>query len=111
MASLLKEVNCEWLGVCYDPASLLIDGYDPIESVEPAAGKILIARARDAISGSDRHPGHETPLGYGEVDLARYLAALDQSGYHNAAFIRRTDSDRPFQDIADAKARLEAMMF
>ncbi len=110
MASLLKEVNCEWLGACYDPASLLIDGYDPIESVGPVADRILIARARDAVSGSERRPGHETPLGYGEVDLARYLAFLEQSGYHNAAFIRRTNSDRPLEDIAEAKGRLEAMM-
>jgi L-ribulose-5-phosphate 3-epimerase len=110
MASLLKEINCEWLGVCFDPASLLMEGYDPIESVEPAAGKILIARARDAISGTDRRPGHETSLGYGEIDLARYLAALDQSGYRNATFIRRTDSERPLQDIAEAKAKLEAMI-
>ncbi len=110
MASLLKEIDCEWLGVCYDPASLLIDGYDPIEGVEPTAGRILIARARDAVGGSERRPGHETPLGYGEVDWTRYLAALEQGGYHNAAFIRRTDSDRPLHDIAEAKARLEAMM-
>jgi L-ribulose-5-phosphate 3-epimerase len=111
LASLLKDINCEWLGVCYDPASLLIDGYDPIGSVEPTAGKILIARARDAVAGSDRRPGHETPLGYGELDLVRYLAALDQSGYHNAAFIRRTGSDRPLEEIAEAKARLDAMMY
>lgn len=110
MGSLLKQVNCEWLGVCYDPASLLIDGYDPIASVEPTAGHILIARARDAVSGNERRPGHETPLGFGEVDWARYLAFLEQSGYNNAAFLRRTDSDHPLQDIADAKARLEAML-
>lgn len=110
MVSLVREVNCDWLGVCYDPASLLIDGYDPIEGVGSAAGRILIARARDAVGGSDRRPGHETPLGYGEVDWARYLAMLDQAGYNNAAFIRRTESDRPLQDIAEAKARLEAMM-
>ncbi|NLE60332.1 MAG: sugar phosphate isomerase/epimerase [Planctomycetes bacterium] len=110
MASVLKEVDCQWLGVCYDPASLLIDGYDPIASAEPTAGKILIARARDAVSGSERRPGHETPLGHGEVDWARYLAFLEQSGYNNAAFLRRTESDRPLQDIAEAKAHMEAMM-
>jgi L-ribulose-5-phosphate 3-epimerase len=107
--SLLKEVNCDWLGVCYDPASLLIDGYNPLESIEPAAGRILIARARDAIGGSERQPGHETPLGYGEIDWARYLAMLDQAGYRNAAFIRRTGSERPAADIADAKQRLESL--
>lgn len=110
MASLLEELNCEWLGVCYDPASLLIDGYDPIASVEPTAGKILIARARDAAGGSERCPGHETPLGHGEVDWAGYLAFLEQSGYKSAAFLRRTEGDRPLQDIVEAKARLESML-
>lgn len=109
--ALLKEVNCEWLGVCYDPASLLIEGYDPIAGVEPSAGRILIARARDAVGGSGRRPGHETPLGRGEVDFVRYLAALDESGYRSVPFIRRTNSDRPLQDVAEAKARLEAIMY
>jgi L-ribulose-5-phosphate 3-epimerase len=107
--SLLREVNCDWLGVCYDPASLLIDGYDPLESIGPAAGRILIARARDAVGGSERRPGHETPLGYGEIDFARYLAMLDQAGYRHAAFIRRTDSEHPLEDITDAKKLLESL--
>jgi L-ribulose-5-phosphate 3-epimerase len=109
LAALLKQADCDWLGVCYDPASLFIDGYDPLAGVEPVAGRVLIARARDAVGGSERRPGHETPLGYGEVDLAGYLAALDQAGYRNAAFIRRTDSEHPFDDIADAKQRLESL--
>jgi L-ribulose-5-phosphate 3-epimerase len=109
LASLLKQADCDWLGVCYDPASLLIDGYDPLAGVEPVAGRILIARARDAVGGSERRPGHETPLGYGQVDFAGYLAALDQAGYRNAAFIRRTGSEHPLDDIADARRRLESL--
>lgn len=110
LANLLKEVGSQQLGACYDPASLLIDGFDPLSGVEPLADRILVARARDAVAGTGQNPGRETPLGQGQVDFAEYLAALDQAGHRSAPFIRRTQSPAPLQEIADAKARLDALL-
>ena len=110
VADLLGEVDCRELAACYDPASLLIDGLDPLAGVEPLADRIVIARARDAVAGAPGRPGHETPLGDGQLDLAEYLAALDQAGYRGVAFIRRTDAERPREEIADAKARIERLL-
>ncbi len=110
LADLLHKINASTLGVCYDPASLLMEGYAPLQSVEPLAGSIFIARARDAMAGSPNHPGREVPLGTGQVDLAEYLAALDQAGYHNVPFVRRTESEHPLADLADAKRRLDSML-
>ncbi len=110
MARLLKEVGAASAGACYDPGSLLIDGYDPIEGVGPLAERIVIARIRDATAGSAGHAGRETAIGEGQVDLAGYLAALDQAGYRGAGFLRRTQSDRPTRELADAKARIEALL-
>ncbi len=110
IARVLRDVNCPLLGACYDPASLLIEGYSPLSGVEPLADRILIARVRDALAGSSDRPGRETRLGEGELDLAEYVAALDQAGYHNTAFVRRVRSERPFEDLADARARLESLL-
>lgn len=110
LARVLADVNCATLGVCYDPASLLIDGVDPISGVEPVADRILIARARDAVAGLRRRPGHETAIGEGQIDFAEYLAALDQAGYRNTAFVRRTQAEHPREELARAREYLESFL-
>lgn len=109
LADLLRRINAPALGVCYDPASLLLEGGEPIAGIESVANSILIARARDAVAGTQQRPGREVPLGMGQVDLAEYLAYLDQAGYRGVPFIRRTESEHPLEDVVEAKRRLEAM--
>jgi sugar phosphate isomerase/epimerase len=109
-ADMLRRINSPTLGVCYDPASLLIDGFEPLGGIEQVANTILLARARDALAGSPQHPGREAPLGSGQLDLPEYLAALDQAGYRNVPFIRRTESQHPLDEIADAKRKLDKLI-
>jgi sugar phosphate isomerase/epimerase len=106
LADLLRRINAPSLGVCYDPGSLLLEGADPVAGIAAVANSILIARARDAVAGSPQRPGREVPLGAGELDLPAYLAQLDQAGYRNVPFIRRTESEHPLEDVAEAKRRL-----
>lgn len=110
IAALLGETARASLGACYDPASLLIDGFDPLAGMEPLAERILIARLRDALAGSKQRPGRETAIGQGQIDFAEYWAALEQAGYHNSTFIRRTDADNPLRELADAKRHLESLL-
>jgi sugar phosphate isomerase/epimerase len=110
LAGLLQNVNCDSLGVCYDPASLLMDGFNPLDGVTTLADRIMIARARDAVAGTNRRPGREVALGEGQVDMRSYLAALEAAGYGNPAFIRRTDAEDPMQELAEAKQRLETLL-
>ncbi|HOA74168.1 MAG TPA: sugar phosphate isomerase/epimerase family protein [Phycisphaerae bacterium] len=109
-ADLLRRINSPTLGMCYDPASLLIDGFEPLAGIEPVANTILLARARDALAGSSQRPGREVPLGEGQIDWPEYLAALDQAGYRNVPFIRRTEARRPLEELADAKRKLERLV-
>lgn len=110
LSQVLNQIGAGTLGVCYDPASLLIDGFDALEGIGPLANTILIARARDALAGSARQPGREVPLGSGQIDFAGYLAALDQAGYRSVPFVRRTDPEHPAEELADAKRRLEQLL-
>jgi len=110
IAALLKRIDCPTVGTCYDPGSLLMDGYDPIAGLEPLADRILIARARNAVAGTSQRPGRETALGEGQMDLAEYLAGLDQAGYRRGPFLRRTQALDPAAELADARRRLEAML-
>jgi len=107
IADLLKEIGSVGLGACYDPASLVMQGFDPLAAVDPLADRIFLSHVRDAVAGSERRPGYETPMGEGQVDLPEYLAALDQAGYRGVQLIRRSGATHPLEDIADAKSRLE----
>lgn len=110
LSELLHRINAPALGVCYDPASLLLEGREPLAGMESVANSIFIARARDAMAGSEQRPGREVPLGTGQVDLADYLAHLDQAGYKSVPFIRRTQSEHPLDDVAVAQRRLQSLM-
>jgi sugar phosphate isomerase/epimerase len=110
LARVLREVNCPALGACYDPASLLINGYDPIGGVESLANDLVLARARDAIAGSGARPGYETALGEGQIDLESYLAALEAAGHRRPPFVRRTASQNALQDLEQAKAHLDRLL-
>jgi L-ribulose-5-phosphate 3-epimerase len=110
LASLVRGIDCAMLGVCYDPASQLMEGADPLAGVEQLADTIRIAHLRDAIAGSAARPGHETPLGRGQVDFAEYLAALDQAGYKRTPFLRRSGAEHPIEELAEAKAKLDRLL-
>jgi len=110
LAGMLREIGCPWLAACYDPASLIIEGFDPLAGMEPLADRIVSARGRDALSGSAGRAGREVPLGEGHLDLPAYLAALDQAGYRDAPFLRRTEALDPQAELAAAKSRLERLL-
>jgi len=110
LSELIRKTNCPTIAACYDPATMLIDGFDPLAGIEPLADRIVLARVRDAVAGSPRRPGHESQIGQGQIDMTEYFAALEAAGYRGTAFIRRAQSERPLQDIADAKKHVESLL-
>ncbi len=110
LSKLLREMNAPGLGAAYDPAGLLIDGFEPMAGMEPLAGCILNARIRDAVAGTGARPGREVAVGSGQIDFTEYLAMLDQAGYRGTGFIRRTGAERALDEVADAKRRIEDLM-
>lgn len=107
---LLQAVSSPSVGVCFDPASLLIEGFDPMRDADTLAEHLQIARVRDAVAGLTDRPGRETPIGQGQVDFAEYLAWLDQAGYRRVPMIHRTGAANPRDEIAHAKAYLESLI-
>ncbi len=110
LAAMLREIGCPQLAACYDPASLMIEGFDPLAGMAPLADRIVAARGRDALSGSAGRAGREVALGEGHLDLPAYLAALDEAGYRDVPFLRRTEAVDPVAELAAAKARLERLL-
>ncbi|MHB0877315.1 MAG: sugar phosphate isomerase/epimerase family protein [Anaerolineae bacterium] len=108
MADFLKAVASDGLAVNYDPANLVMKGFDHIEGVRILAPWIVHTHAKDGVrlpSGA----GEEVPLGEGGVGFPRYLQALRQAGYDGYLTVEREVGDDPERDIRMAVAFLGSL--
>ncbi|MCO6438233.1 MAG: sugar phosphate isomerase/epimerase [Phycisphaerae bacterium] len=110
VATLLKRLGCPSVRVGLDPAALVMHGMNPLKIIEWAARDIALLHARDATAGRVDRPGHESPLGEGEVDLAGVMACLAAADYGGPMIIRRTQSANPRNDIARASAIVRGLL-
>ncbi len=109
VAKVLDALRCPSLRLGVDPAALVMQGINPIKFIEMLGASATLIHARDATAGSSGHPGHETRLGEGEVDLigvAEALAGLDYSG---PIIARRVDSASGSLDLAAAMTQLKRL--
>jgi len=103
LAELIKQLDCPMIRVCYDPAALLLAGYEPLAGIEHLADQIILAHVRDAVGGSGYRTAHETPLGEGQIDLAEYIAYLHEAGYFGPQIVRRLHAENPLAELAKAR--------
>ncbi|MBX3396335.1 MAG: sugar phosphate isomerase/epimerase [Phycisphaerae bacterium] len=110
LRSMLQTVNCPNLTACCDSGGMLLRGENPHRVADVLAGRIRIARARDAVAGDAGAPGHETAPGEGQLDPAAFLAALHEAGARGPLILSRTTGDQRIHDIALAKRRFESLL-
>lgn len=110
LAGVLDAVRCPALRVCLDPAAMVMQGVNPMASVEQWIEHTAMLHARDGTAGLDEHAGHETPLGQGDVDLVGILAVLDAADMRGPYILRRTDSTSPVADLTDARDTLMQLL-
>lgn len=97
LARMLDSVQAGGIGANFDPANLVMRGYDHMASARDLAGYIVHAHAKDGRRGDG-----ELPLGEGDVDFPKYLALLDELAYSGFHTIERETGDDPLADIAQA---------
>ncbi len=104
LRTTLDELQSPSIKVNFDPANrLLYDMGDPIKPVETIAKDIRSVHVKDA-----RRPrtkcqwGEEVPLGEGEVDIPRFIRALNAVGYKGPLIIEREVGDQSgrLRDVA-----------
>jgi sugar phosphate isomerase/epimerase len=119
----LVDVGSAGIGVNLDPANLImVLNDDPVQAVHTLAGHIVHTHAKDGVQYKPCDPVkvyaafaeggieglnigelfNELPLGQGAVDWDRYLAALEQVGYHGYLTIEREVGANPEADIRTA---------
>jgi sugar phosphate isomerase/epimerase len=109
LAELLAQFNNPALGINYDPANLLMNGFDPIDGVGVFADHIVYVHAKDAIGGKGRQ-GREVELGQGDVDYPAFLAALDGAGYHGWHTVEHKRAADPVAELAAACEYLKGLV-
>jgi sugar phosphate isomerase/epimerase len=106
----LNELKAPNLKVNFDPANMLLyDMGDPIRAVEILGPDIRSVHVKDArrtkVLGEW---GEEVPLGEGEVNIPRFLRALESAGYAGPLIVEREVGDQAgrLRDVALGLERL-----
>lgn len=97
MKEFLDKVKNDSIKVNYDPANLVMKGFDRIAGVSILKKYIVQTHAKDGKKNNG-----EVPLGEGEVDFPEYLKALDEIGFRGFHIIEREVGADPVVDIAKA---------
>ena len=131
LKEFLDSLGSTGVGVNLDPANLvMVTGDDPVGAVYNLKDYIVHTHAKDGIKlkESDRHEIYgffaqggigdlriweyftEVPLGEGNVNFPKYLAALKDIGYNGFLTIEREVGDDPAKDIGMAVNFLKGLI-
>jgi sugar phosphate isomerase/epimerase len=102
LAKLIDALPAGALGVDYDPASLIVAGFSPRDSLEALGRHVKQVHARDAVRDPLAGRGVETPLGRGLADFPELLGLLDNINYRGWFTVERQQSDDPAGDLGNA---------
>jgi sugar phosphate isomerase/epimerase len=111
LAGYLARLDTGGLGVCYDPANLLIAGFDPYESARALAGRVVYAQARDARPSGANRTAQEVALGHGQLDFMLLAGMFEEIDYHGWLAIRRDGGDQRLADVRSGVAFLRRLFF
>ena len=100
LARFLEHFDTGGLGANLDPANLMMHRFDPYESVRALRGRIVHTHAKDARQAGASRAGQEVPLGHGDLDWFRYVAALEEVEYRGWLTIERETGDDRRGDVA-----------
>ncbi|HID95569.1 MAG TPA: sugar phosphate isomerase/epimerase [Candidatus Latescibacteria bacterium] len=100
MRRFLGTIKNEGIRINYDPANLVMRGFDPLAGVDTLKDYIVHTHAKD---GLDPEKGsEEVPLGKGDVPLDEYIKALREIGYEGYLTIERETGEDPVGDVRRA---------
>lgn len=105
LRTFLDDLGQPGLGVNYDPANLVMKGWDHLEGVKVLRDYVVHTHAKDGLLGQ----GKEVALGDGDVDFPGWVANLNAIGFHGFLAIEREVGENPSADIARAIGFLQKL--
>jgi len=110
LAAYLAKLDSGSLGVNFDPANLLMNGFNPYEGVRALLGRIVHAHAKDARKAGASRGAQEVRLGHGDLDWMFLLERLVEIEYRGWLVVQReTGTDRA-ADVAAGVAFLRRLV-
>jgi len=85
----------------YDPANLVMNGFDPVHGVLVGKELIVHTHVKDGVRHEDGSP-EEVPVGEGQVPFGEYFKALDSVGYAGYYTIEREVGQNRLEDVRKA---------
>jgi sugar phosphate isomerase/epimerase len=100
LKAFLDRLDTGGLGVNYDPANMLMNGFDPVANLAPLKDRIVHTHARDARRGGPGRAAQEVPLGHGDIDWMLYLGTLSALEYRGWVVVVRESGTSRAADVA-----------
>jgi L-ribulose-5-phosphate 3-epimerase len=95
----LDGIDAGSLAACLNPGNLLASGHDPYDTARTLQKRVVYAHATDARSSAGKG-AREVPLGHGDVDWLRMLAALEEIDYRGWLVIDREGGPHALAEAA-----------
>ncbi len=102
----LERLDTGGLGANFNPANLLVGGFNPYEAARALAGRVIHAQANDARRAAPGRAGQEVPLGHGDTDWMMLISVLEEIEYRGWLTVTRDSGDHRAADIAAGVAFL-----
>src|SRR5262249_38704050 len=99
LGQLLARLDTGGLGVNFDPANLLLHGFDLYDSARALRGKIVHVHAKDARSARANRAAQEVPVGHGDIDWLQLLGVLEELEYRGWIVIEQESGDNRLADV------------
>jgi sugar phosphate isomerase/epimerase len=100
LKQFLDRLDTGGLGANFDPANLLMHGFDPCASARALLATIVHAHAKDARAASASRAAQEVPVGHGDIEWMELLAALEEVQYCGWLVIEQETGNNRLVDIA-----------
>jgi len=102
LAQFIDDVGAPNVRVNFDPANMILYGIgQPLDAIEVLGPRIAQTHMKDArwSDAPGREWGSESPLGTGQADIPRIIAALRRTGYTGPLIIEREGGSDRIGDI------------
>jgi sugar phosphate isomerase/epimerase len=100
LRAFLDRLDTGSLGVNFDPANLLMNGFTVYDAVKALAGRVRQVHAKDARPSTASRSAQEVPLGHGDIDWLLFLGTLEEIDYRGWLVVEREGGANPLHDVA-----------
>jgi sugar phosphate isomerase/epimerase len=109
LLKLIESLPPASIGVDFNPANLIVHGFDPRAAAQALGAHVMHVHATDGTRDVAAGRGIEVPLGRGSAEFPELLGALEEHQYRGYLTIRRTESNNALEEIAAAVKYLRAL--